>query len=294
MNIRTAGVIGLLIAVGGCTSLKSTHFHRDDSNQCWQAEKLDGYPITVKLPTHLRLTVYEKFYVAPNQRLLNLAQGARTREELQAKLAAIEGQVSTATAADTKKQLQENVHALQRDIETISDEMMKIQDDGVGQFYMPIKSETGSLLTAFDFETQLLETEKIFTVDHVRPAAGTMRFKTNLSKDQSIQKMATHSADDTIRQVSVAVQRFFMNLNGETLADVANTTVDPVADLGSRDGAKVRPVPAPVSLTKADVVGDARVKRRVVAARVFELDAPDLELQVMSFLEQAIELQCKK
>lgn len=53
--------IGLIT---GCRSSTSTMFSRDEMNMGWcQFKKVDGFPITVKVPTHLKMYVYETHYL---------------------------------------------------------------------------------------------------------------------------------------------------------------------------------------------------------------------------------------
>jgi|GEM_PF-7045553 len=47
----------------GCTSSSSTFLLRDESNSCWQTTCTRGVPITVKVPTHVKMYVYEKHYL---------------------------------------------------------------------------------------------------------------------------------------------------------------------------------------------------------------------------------------
>lgn len=65
-------VVGLSFAVigiscgllSGCKSSTSTMFTRDECNTGWNKfEKVDGIPITLKVPTHLKLYVYETHYL---------------------------------------------------------------------------------------------------------------------------------------------------------------------------------------------------------------------------------------
>src|SRR4051812_47436943 len=54
----------LLAVCAGCTSIESTMVTRDESNQNWERHNcLNGIPITLKVPTHLKLYVYQKYYL---------------------------------------------------------------------------------------------------------------------------------------------------------------------------------------------------------------------------------------
>ncbi len=57
----TAGSIGAL----GCTSAKSTYLHRNEDGTGWKKEHLKGIPITLEVPTHVKMTIVKRYhYVA--------------------------------------------------------------------------------------------------------------------------------------------------------------------------------------------------------------------------------------
>ncbi|MBM3999785.1 MAG: hypothetical protein FJ297_09655 [Planctomycetes bacterium] len=66
------GRLRIVVAVGcaigcsaGCTSIRSVMLHRNECNTGWQKTRhLPGVPITLKVPTHLQVTVVEKHYLA--------------------------------------------------------------------------------------------------------------------------------------------------------------------------------------------------------------------------------------
>jgi hypothetical protein len=61
-SIATLG-IGLGV-ISGCRSTSSVMFSRNESNSAWcQFKKVDGIPITVKIPTHMKLYVYDKYFL---------------------------------------------------------------------------------------------------------------------------------------------------------------------------------------------------------------------------------------
>lgn len=58
--------MGLLVLIlfSGCASFSSTLLHRDSNNLCWQRKKhLKGMPVTLEVPTHLKVDVIEKKYL---------------------------------------------------------------------------------------------------------------------------------------------------------------------------------------------------------------------------------------
>ena len=64
--VRLSSVLLLLatvVGVFGCASSRSTMLHRGENNDAWYAKrKLAGVPITVKVTTHMRVTVIEHHY----------------------------------------------------------------------------------------------------------------------------------------------------------------------------------------------------------------------------------------
>lgn len=60
-------VIALAAALSGCSSFSSTLVHRAEDNMAWEKRKLHGVPITLKVPTHVRIDVTEKHFFVLNQ-----------------------------------------------------------------------------------------------------------------------------------------------------------------------------------------------------------------------------------
>jgi hypothetical protein len=58
-------VVGISCGIlSGCKSSTSTMFTRDEFNSGWSKfKKVDGVPITIKIPTHLKVYVYEKHFL---------------------------------------------------------------------------------------------------------------------------------------------------------------------------------------------------------------------------------------
>jgi hypothetical protein len=125
----------------GCTSIGSTMLTRDESNSFWTRKaKLQGVPITLKVPTHVKLTVFERHFLV--------------------------------TDRDTKRTRRLTLPFVVR-----------------------------------DFSQEFIYTEKIFTVDFKRPAAGDYNLKLDLSPDQYIQKLQLDVTDETITQVKGLVEK---------------------------------------------------------------------------------------
>lgn len=52
----------------GCASVESTMVTRDETNQYWERHNcLNGIPITLKVPTHLKIYVFHKHYIEPSR-----------------------------------------------------------------------------------------------------------------------------------------------------------------------------------------------------------------------------------
>src|SRR5262245_49862691 len=53
-----------LLFVAGCASIESTMIERDECNSEWEKDRhIKGIPITLKVPTHLKLYVFDKHYL---------------------------------------------------------------------------------------------------------------------------------------------------------------------------------------------------------------------------------------
>lgn len=62
--LKSAFIASLMIGVIGCSSSASTVFTRNESNSGWSlVKRVKGIPITVKIPTHVKLYVYEKIFL---------------------------------------------------------------------------------------------------------------------------------------------------------------------------------------------------------------------------------------
>lgn len=275
MSYTTTAVAALVLALAGCASVKSTMLSREDGDACVSETKLEGYPITVKVPTHIRLTVYEKFYVQENP-----VYAAILANESSAKTLRQNAEKPENNLAKTE---------LISQAESIEANSLKMRESNP-QASLPVKDDQGQLLTAIDFSTQLIETEKIFTVDHKRPAAGTLAFRSAVSKDQSIQRIQSSAEDLTIRQLGFGIAGMIATLTGapppEALAPAK--TINPIGDFTGVDPNALRPVPPEVFYRRQDVVGDVSTQTRVLDIRIFDLNEPDLELQIMEFLEATI------
>jgi hypothetical protein len=167
---------------------------RDECNNGWQHHgKLHGVPITLKVPTHVKVYVYETYYLKT---------------------------VSAGNAQRTER------------------------------IKLPY--------TLRDFSQDFIYTEKIFTVDFKRPAAGTFNLRLDMTEDQYIQNVAHDVTDTTIQAVDGLIK-------------------------------KLAPSGLIPSLASGDASGNNPLKnlypvKSVVAVGVFEIDAPDFEQRLTAFI----------
>jgi hypothetical protein len=163
--------------------------------------------------------------------------------------------------------------------------------------------------SSYNFVTQVIETEKVFTVDLPRPASGALKYEARF-KDRYIDSIKSSANDDTIRQSSLALQRFINNVATGQRIDaqpvvtasgyldnsvVANSgdrkpipSSVPMAVLYDRQGA-----PGELSGTgfvedKEITINDKTYTRidNLLCSRLFSLDDADVELQIRDFMAQ--------
>ena len=116
-------------------------------------------------------------------------------------------------------------------------------------------------------ETQLIETDKVFTVDVKRPAAGTLDYSMTFGKkddptddEQYFSEIKSTIVDKTINDINTSLQGILPLLRK---APTAKSTAAP----GERN---------------------VFTENRIVAWKRFDLDAVDFELQITAFLEQQL------
>jgi len=230
MKLIYASITVAIVGLVGCRSIGTTFFERDTLSQQLTAHKLDGYPITLKVPTHIRVTFYENTFLEC--------------------------------------------------------------EDGKWQ---PVSVGT-TPLSSISFGTQLVETEKIFTIDHKRPMAGELKYGVGFTPDQYIDEFSEAAVDDAIRQSSIAVARTIQILSGATTQPRAATDATRILKgkfnsvFDSKSVAKIRPAPAETfaGLQDAESVPGGIPVKSVVAAELFELDDPEFELKVSEFLRRCV------
>jgi hypothetical protein len=176
----------LLLTQIGCNSMSSTMLTRDESNQFWTRKNgLKGVPITLKVPTHVQLTVFERHFL--------------------------------------------------------------VNDENGRAYRLPLP------FVVRDFSQEFIYSEKIFTVDFKRPAAGTYNLHLDLTDDQYIEKLQYDVTDTTIQRVTELVQQLVPGgLAAETVSGEAEQNYEEI--------------------------------QSVVAVDMFEIDAPDFEEQMSAFV----------
>lgn len=76
MNLRGTLLLVLLIELTfGCSSFKSTLIERDPSNLGYQSARFKGYPITLKVPTHIRVEIVNRRYMDKEGNVLSYKNG---------------------------------------------------------------------------------------------------------------------------------------------------------------------------------------------------------------------------
>lgn len=187
-TVQRLTILVLFVCLAGCTSISSTLLTRDESNNCWEKHPhLKGIPITLNVPTHMKIYVYDKHFLSADE---------------------VGGQ----------------------------DVIRPVETD------IPIR----------DFSHELLYTDKIFTVDFKRPAAGSYNLRLDMSDKQYFEKIQHDVTDETIEKVAGLVE-----------AVVGGPLITPSA-LASKP--------------------DLKEVQSLVAVGVFNLDDPDFEQQVVVFL----------
>ena len=201
---KSSILVVLFLAVTGCMSIQSTMLHRDACNTAWEKKKLKGMPITLKVPTHVRVDVVETKYLVT---------------------------------------------------------------DGTGSRYVKVNDCD---VVKYEVKREQIVTEKIFTVDLKRPAAGTMDYTAKLSPaDQYFTQVTSNLDDITIQEASKAFERILGAL--PTVA-APNAGKVPTAEQKQTetDSVTVTPVSS------------------VIASEVFAFSNPMFEDNIRSFLQQSL------
>ncbi|TWU02436.1 hypothetical protein [Stieleria varia] len=201
--MRTSIKVGIVafsvVMHAGCSSSRSTMLARNECNTGWnKIGHLHGTPITLRVPTHLRVYVYQTHY------------------------------------------------------------MEQIDVAGIKRW------QKVDMPPIYDFGSETLYNDKIFTTDFIRPAAGAFNLDVNYTEDQYIERVQQDITDETLKEIGNLVSKIpalFAAPGGAALA-------------GGDNGAE----------TLKEV-------KSVLAANVFEIDDPNFEVNVSEFVER--HLNCR-
>lgn len=198
-------VCSVCCVIAGCRGIGSSLVHRDQSNSAWERKRLRGVPITLEVPTHVRVTIVGRRYFYK----------------------------------------------------------------GNGGKLVPV-DHCGSHVK-YDF----IRTKKIFTVDPIRPAAGTGDWNLDLD-NQYIKKATNNITDNTIAATSTAITNV---ISSGGLGALFNTPAE--------GGGQAAPASAPLGV----MVNDADELKNsyqhidsVIATRIFDIENPHFEEEVADFL----------
>ncbi len=246
-RLQGAMVLVIVAALCGCRSIESRLIDADPRTGRLAEAKLQGYPITLKVPTHLRITLYRNHFIEESR----------------------DGGVQVVTYANEP-------------------------------------------LTTISYASQLLETEKVFTVDHLRPAAGQLHYGINFTADQYIDKVSSAATEDAIRQSSLAMARAATllrsgSVNPRSQADrtrvlsagafksIASEAVSQqpgVEPSALRIGTRSLPLNSKGDGRNVDehhAVGQSNTAiESVIATCIFAVDSPTFELDISEFLVQSL------
>lgn len=198
----------LVISLGGCKSISSTPLNRHDNDsytrnvdptrERMQARPFKGIPITLKVPTHLEVSIVETYYIYNNAK---------------------------------------------------SDEPVSLTEFG---------SSPGN--RNLSVSANIVETNKVFTVDFKRPASGSLSYNATLGEDQYFDSITNTIVDTTITDVTNAI-----------------TSIAPLLGVGTS---------AAPEFVGDQIKDNVIVANRVVAFQRFDINACDFEEQVRIFLDQ--------
>ena len=200
-----------LTAVVGCSSARSTLIQRSETDECWTAQRcLKGVPITVQVPTHIRIDITEHRYLCL----------------IGAEMDSSDGNKIDPTTGSIDWMDPQSINAPER---SISHEFVK--------------------------------TAKIFTVDPKRPAAGDM---------------------DATLAFGGEDGQYFEQID----YNVTDKTITAITDLlGNVAKSGLFGTPTSEGATGKSVSECVHRVDNVVASCLFNLDAPDVELQISEFLQ---------
>jgi hypothetical protein len=197
LNFALLPVASLSIFLAACSSSRSTMLTRNECNTGWnKVAHLHGTPITLRVPTHLRVYVYQTHYLE-----------------------------------------QVNVAGITR--------WQRVE-----------------LPAVYDFGSETLYNDKIFTTDFIRPAAGAFNLDVDYTSDQYLARVQQDITDETLSEI------------GNLVSKIPGLLASPA-----------------MPVTGSDESTTLKEVKSVVAANVFEIDDPNFEANVSAFVER--HLNCR-
>jgi len=279
-----SAVIALLLA--GCASTSSTLLDSENSASCPKMVKGKGVPVTLKVATHIRITVTEQQYFeavtaqaeqppAPEGGGTPAAGGPVPPAPAPAPVPATEARDDPATTGQTNTTPEEST-PLPRTTEQRAPGLRQVVDDH------------GYPIRTYDYSTQVIETDTIVLVDQKRPAAGRIAYRSSISEDYTLRQMQGSVEDVSIRQIGYGIASTIAALTGAAPPDSPTAIKDTTTfDLKEQNGGN-HTRPAPEGSKRAPGPTALHVQDRVIATRVFDLNDPDLELQISEFLAASL------
>lgn len=336
MRLWQAASLVTALLTAGCASATSTMLESSDPTACSKTVEGQGVPITLKVATHLRVTITEQQYFEPNPLGVEWNQAKRDLQKAQAAFAAApknENSPNTnapaapaagaaapggagsapgsgvdgpeeeggqpqqagdaAPPADTqstdRQQLEAAVSQAQEALGQIESRIGDKASFAKAIGMRPVTDEANQPIRTYDFSTQVIESEKLVLVDQKRPAAGTLSSRSAISKDYTLREMEGQAEDVSIRQIGYGIASTIATLTGQkrpqspaALNPNPQKKLNQLADGGNH----TQPKEVPSGLAAAPE--GLQVQTRVVATRVFDLNDPDLELQISEFLATSL------
>ena len=280
MRSRQAACAVIALLLAGCASTSSTLLDSENSASCPTTVKGKGVPVTLKVATHLRVTITEQQYFEPVLNPQATATDPPADGGVPPSPSPDAGTTGTATTADPASHgtvAPDSPTALPRDPAGRAPGLRQVLDNHC----KPIRT--------YDYTTQVIETDTIVLVDQKRPAAGTIAYRSSISKDYSLREMQGSVEDVSIRQIGYGIASTIAALTGQNAPTpptaIKGVTKFNLSDLGDT-GNHTRPEPE-VSKRGAGPT-DLLIQDRVIATRVFDLNDPDLELQISEFLAASL------
>jgi hypothetical protein len=228
--------------------------------------------MTLKVATHLRVTITEQQYFEPVSQAVEIA-AAQAKAVAARKAAGKENQPE-------KLPEDEAVDALRQGLPPGLPNCPALR---------PLTDIDDTPIRTYDFTTQLIETDTIALVDQKRPAAGTIAYRSAISEDYSLREMQGSVEDVSIRQIGFGIASTIAALTGtRPPANPAAVKPNPKSALKNLDPGGNHTRPAEVTSGLAPGPDGFLIQTRVIATRIFDLNDPDLELQITEFLTRSL------